>query len=501
MTILLKGPAQQFTVVGIVGFGSTDNLAGATIAAFDVTSAQKYVGTPGTYTDLAIASQDGVSQKELAKRVSAVLPKGFEAVTQQQSADEASKAIKEGLGFFSTALLVFAAISLFVGGFLIFNTFSMLIAQRTRELALMRALGASRRQVTISVLVEALIVGLFSSALGFVLGIGVAKGLNALLGALGIDLPVRRDGHRDADDRRLARRRRRCHLRRCAAARTQGGSGCPGRGASRVRTRRGPVAASPRPRRRRVDAGRRRAAGDGVVERHLEGRRARRGSELPRGRHPVALHRPADHWSARPAVRQARRAGQARPRQRDAQPTAYLRHGGGPHGRPCARGRRQRARLVAEVEHREDRRHLTRRRLHPAHRELHALQRRGRQGPARASPASSRSPPSASARPRSARARHRSRVSSPEALAAVLKLTPVSGKFADLATGIAISKKAAKDHGWKVGDTIPVTWRRTGLHPLKVAVIYDINQFAGDYLVSGRRSTPTPPSSCSASSP
>ena len=93
-----------------------------------------------------------MSQSDLAKRVAAVLPKGFEAVTQKQSVDEQTKQVKKGLGFLSTALLVFAAISLFVGGFLIFNTFSMLVAQRTRELALMRALGASRRQVTVSVL-------------------------------------------------------------------------------------------------------------------------------------------------------------------------------------------------------------------------------------------------------------------------------------------------------------------------------------------------------------
>ena len=187
--VLLRGPARRFALVGIVGFATTDNIAGASLAAFPVEAAQRYAGTPGSYTQLAVAAAKGVSQAELRTRIGQQLPKGFEAITAAQAVDESSAQVKKGLGFFSTALLVFAGISLFVGAFLIFNTFSMLVAQRTRELALMRALGASRGQVTRSVLLEALVVGLVSSAAGFALGIAVASGLRSLLDLLGISLP------------------------------------------------------------------------------------------------------------------------------------------------------------------------------------------------------------------------------------------------------------------------------------------------------------------------
>ncbi|MCU1588035.1 MAG: putative transport system integral rane protein [Frankiales bacterium] len=187
--VLLKGPAATVTITGLVGLGNTDNFAGASLVAFDPPTAQKYVGIQGAWTEISLAAQPGVSQEELVKRVSAVLPKGVEAVTAKTASDEASKEIKNGLGFFNTALLVFGFISLFVGGFLIFNTFTMLVAQRTRELALLRALGASRRQVTRSVMIESVLVGLLSSIAGFGLGILVAKGLQSLLDAVGISLP------------------------------------------------------------------------------------------------------------------------------------------------------------------------------------------------------------------------------------------------------------------------------------------------------------------------
>jgi putative ABC transport system permease protein len=189
ITILLKGPAAKVTITGLVGLGDADNFAGASLVAFDPPTAQKYVGIPGTYTDITLAAEPGISDKELADRVNEVLPEKTEAITSKAATDEASAEIKDGLGFFNTALLVFGFISLFVGGFLIFNTFSMLVAQRTRELALLRALGASRKQVTRSVLFESLAVGLLSSVVGFALGILVAKGLQGLLDAVGLALP------------------------------------------------------------------------------------------------------------------------------------------------------------------------------------------------------------------------------------------------------------------------------------------------------------------------
>ena len=187
--VALRDGLRDVTVTGTLGFGDADSFAGASLAAFDLASAQRLVGRPGTFSEIAVAAEDGLGDDVLAERVGAVLPAATEAVTGTQSSAESSAEIKEGLGFFTTGLLVFAGISLFVGAFLIFNTFSMLVAQRARELALLRALGASRRQVTSSVLVEALAVGLLASLVGFALGIGVAAALRALLSLLGIDLP------------------------------------------------------------------------------------------------------------------------------------------------------------------------------------------------------------------------------------------------------------------------------------------------------------------------
>jgi len=188
--VLLKGPARQVTVVGIVGLETASSFGGASLIAFEPATAQRVLGTPGTWSTVVVAADDGVTHDELEERIEKVLPKGFEAITQEQAIDEQSKELKEGLSGFNTFLLAFAFISLFVGAFLIFNTFAMLIAQRAKELALMRALGASRGQVTRAVLVEALAVGLLSSLVGFGLGILVAIGIRKVLDAVGIELPA-----------------------------------------------------------------------------------------------------------------------------------------------------------------------------------------------------------------------------------------------------------------------------------------------------------------------
>ena len=108
-----------------------------------------------------------------------------EALTAETQAE-----IKSEMGFLTTFLLSFAVIALFVGSFIIYNSFSILVAQRTREMALMRAIGASRRQVMGSVLLEAVAVGLVASVAGIVAGIGIAMGLKALLSGMGIDFPA-----------------------------------------------------------------------------------------------------------------------------------------------------------------------------------------------------------------------------------------------------------------------------------------------------------------------
>lgn len=188
--VLLKGPARNVTLVGIVGLDKAPSLGGASLIAFDANVAQAALGTPGTWSAVVVAAEPGEPQQQLRDRISQVLPAGFEALTQKQAVDDQSKDLKQALGFFNIALGVFGGIALFVGAFLIFNTFSMLVAQRTRELALMRALGASRGQVTASVLTEAVVVGLIASLVGFGVGIGVAIGLKELLANVGIELPA-----------------------------------------------------------------------------------------------------------------------------------------------------------------------------------------------------------------------------------------------------------------------------------------------------------------------
>ena len=189
-TVLTRIGQQQFKVVGIVRYADgKSSLGGETYVLFTTETAQRVIDTPGAYTDIQVAARDGVSQTELRDRVTAALPSGTEAITGQQFADEQASDIQQGLGFFNTFLLVFAGVALFVGAFIIFNTFSILIAQRTRELALMRALGASRRQVNRSVLFESLIVGFIASAVGLLAGVGVAIGLKAAFNAIGAEFP------------------------------------------------------------------------------------------------------------------------------------------------------------------------------------------------------------------------------------------------------------------------------------------------------------------------
>ena len=187
--ILFEGPPQGFTISGVAGFGDADNLGGATLAAFETETAQRVLGREGVFDDISVEAEEGMTPNALAARIDAALPENMEAVTATTVADEQAEALQEGLGFFRIFLLVFAFIALFVGAFIIFNTFSIIVAQRTRELALLRALGASRRQVMTSVVAEAFLVGLIASTVGIVVGIGVAFGIQWLLGAFGIDLP------------------------------------------------------------------------------------------------------------------------------------------------------------------------------------------------------------------------------------------------------------------------------------------------------------------------
>ena len=184
-----QGP-QQLELVGIATFGDADRPGGASVALFETEVAQQLIGQPGQFSEIAAVADDGVSQTELTARIAEVLPDGLEVITGEADTKEQQDAIAEGLSFFNTFLLIFAFVALFVGCFIIYNTFSIIIAQRTRELALLRALGAGRRQVLGSVLLEALIVGLVAGGIGLAFGVVLAAGLKALLAGFGIDIPA-----------------------------------------------------------------------------------------------------------------------------------------------------------------------------------------------------------------------------------------------------------------------------------------------------------------------
>ena len=180
---------QTFTITGIAQFGDADNLAGETLAAFTLPTAQRVVGETGQFDFIDVVAKPGANKPAVQHAIAQVLPSDAEVVTSQTLINEDQNVVGQALSALNTTLLVFALISLFVGSFTIFNTFSIIVGQRTRELALLRVVGASRGQVLRSVLTEAAIVGFVSSAVGVGLGVIAAIGLRALLGAFGSSLP------------------------------------------------------------------------------------------------------------------------------------------------------------------------------------------------------------------------------------------------------------------------------------------------------------------------
>jgi putative ABC transport system permease protein len=185
----LPDRAQTFTITGIVTFGNDNNLAGVTLAGFDLQTAQEIFNSQGYYDTIDVLAAPGANNVSLTRAIAKLLPPGVEVVSGQTVANELSSAVDNSLGFISTVLLIFAAIALFVGAFTIFNTFSITVGQRTRELALLRVIGASRGQVFRSVLGEAALTGLVASLIGLGFGVLAALGLKALLKAFGIELP------------------------------------------------------------------------------------------------------------------------------------------------------------------------------------------------------------------------------------------------------------------------------------------------------------------------
>ena len=181
---------QSFTVVGTGGFGTTADYAGSAAALFETKTAQANLADPGKFTWINVGGDPSLSQAELRSRVAAALPSSAEAITGTAFTAESQDVFRKFFGFLGTILLVFGVVALFVGSFIIYNTFSIIVAQSTRELALLRAMGASRAQVITSVVVEAFIVGVFASLLGLAGGVLLATGLTNLLSSSGFGPPI-----------------------------------------------------------------------------------------------------------------------------------------------------------------------------------------------------------------------------------------------------------------------------------------------------------------------
>lgn len=181
-------PEIKAELVGTMTFGE-GGMAGASVVIFDTKTMQKYfMDGKDEYSSVWVTAKDGVSQQELLTQAEPLVPEGYKGWTGKGLAEENQNDVQQALGFITTFLLVFAGIALFVGSFLIINTFSIIVAQRGRELALLRAIGASKRQVVRSVLLEAFLIGVVGATLGLLLGVVLAMGIKALFATIGLDL-------------------------------------------------------------------------------------------------------------------------------------------------------------------------------------------------------------------------------------------------------------------------------------------------------------------------
>ena len=189
VTVATLGERHHYQVTGIVSFGDVDSLGFGSIAAWDNPTAQKLFGKEGRYDQVSMAAKPGTSTDELIRAVKPLVPANLEIKDSAKQADEDAANLDSGMAMFRNVLLGFGGIALFVGAFVIFNTLSITVAQRTREFATLRTLGASRKQVMRSVVTEGLVIGLLASLMGLVAGYGIAKGMIALFSALGTDLP------------------------------------------------------------------------------------------------------------------------------------------------------------------------------------------------------------------------------------------------------------------------------------------------------------------------
>jgi putative ABC transport system permease protein len=184
-----RSPARRYTISGIAKFAGSESFGGASVVLLVSQEAQYVAGEPGAYDEIYAANSAGVSPQELAARVRAALPATLTVRTGAQEASNQTSELEEKLGFLRTFLLVFAYVALFVGAFIIFNTISITVAQRTREFGLLRTLGASRAQIMRAVVEEGLLLGIVGAVIGLFGGIGLAPALDGLFKAFGADLP------------------------------------------------------------------------------------------------------------------------------------------------------------------------------------------------------------------------------------------------------------------------------------------------------------------------
>jgi putative ABC transport system permease protein len=186
--VLLQGAAQQFTIVGLFGLKGQADLGGVTVAAFDLPTSERVLAAPGALDAIYLTTDPGAGPGVVSRNVQTALGSSYEVVPASKLAEERAEPVRQGVGNLRMALVGFAAVGLVVGSFIIFNTFAILIAQRTRELGLLRALGASRAQVLWSVVLEAAIVGVVAAGLGLAAGVGLAALLLRAVGFARIGL-------------------------------------------------------------------------------------------------------------------------------------------------------------------------------------------------------------------------------------------------------------------------------------------------------------------------
>ena len=353
VTVLTDTGSHQFTITALVGVGDSDGFYGATMAVWDVPTAQSVLGAEGVYDALDVGVADGADAATVRQRIEDVLPDGTEIVDRATLIDEANDQVNSFIGPFGTGLLIFAFITAFVSAFLINNVFAITIGQRLRELALLRAVGASGRQVRRMIFLEALIMSVIATVVGIGGGMLVAKGILAVFNATGAGFP-------DTALKLLPRTviwafvvgvgvtMAAVIIPALRAARDPAGGG----DAAGARLRRAERPPARRwhdrhgPRRGHVPARDLRPPRRHARDRRP--RRRRRHPHLPRRRQPLLDRRPPGDPDDRLAGGQGLRdAGQARPRERRAGAAAHIGDGVGADDRRRPRQRRGRVRGVA----------------------------------------------------------------------------------------------------------------------------------------------------------